>query len=369
MSPEGVGTRIQAASRPELAKPVSASSFSGDSANLDLIRAVLCVLGGHLHYFVTRHETELSWHFGQIGVIIFFVHTSFVLMMSLDRTKLAGPPLYWSFYLKRFFRLYPLSIFCVTVAFVLGVTPEPTEPFRHWSLVEYASNLTLTSNLFYITPMVGGLWTLPLEVQMYAALPFLHRIAKQRTVAFLLVCWALSVPLAMLQMRITMRLNVVAFAPCFVAGVISWRLSTLRSRSLPGWLWPFVFVASWGVFLVSSQSRIMYYRWAFALVLGLLIPLFQEISYRPLIKVSHIIAKYSYGIYLTHIALILFCLGLQTTPVVRWLVFVLLMTAVPIALFHGLENPMIRAGQSLSARFFPPSRMPRSVAARSTVSA
>jgi peptidoglycan/LPS O-acetylase OafA/YrhL len=334
------------------------SSLSRDNPNLDLIRAaaVLCVFGGHLHYFRTGKETDLSWHFGQIGVLIFFVHTSLVLMMSLDRTRLTGSSLFSAFYLKRFFRLYPLSIFCVVIAFVFGVSPEPPL-FRHWTWPEFASNLTLTTNLFYVTPMVGGLWTLPLEVQMYAVLPFLFRLAKKRSVAFILTFWwVFCIPVAIVQLQISARLNVLGFAPCFVAGIIAWRLSLKQRPRLPGWLWPIAFVASWEVFLISSQANIMYYRWAFSLLLGLMIPWFKDISYRPLVKVASIVAKYSYGIYLSHIGIILFSFGLHKSPVVRWLVFISLSVSAPVLMFHIIEDPMIRLGKLLAVRFFPPGR-------------
>jgi peptidoglycan/LPS O-acetylase OafA/YrhL len=348
----------QLPSQPEASAPGVSSSLSRDNPNLDLIRAaaVLCVFGGHLHYFVTGKETDLSWHFGQIGVLIFFVHTSLVLMMSLDRTRLAGRSLLASFYLKRFFRLYPLSIFCVTIAFVLGVSPGPPF-FPQWTGLQFASNLTLTTNLFYITPMVGGLWTLPLEVQMYVVLPFLFRLAKKKSVASLLTYWWIfCIPIAMIQLRISARLNVLGFAPCFAAGVIAWRLSMKRLPRLPGWLWPFAFVASWEVFLLSSQADIMYYRWAFSLLLGLMIPCFKDISWRPLVKAANVVAKYSYGIYLSHIAIILFSLGLDEPPVVRALVLFFLAVGVPIVLFHFIEDPMIRFGQLLPQRLFSPGR-------------
>jgi peptidoglycan/LPS O-acetylase OafA/YrhL len=275
-------------------------------------------------------------------------------MMSLDRTRLAGRPLLASFYLKRFFRLYPLSILCVTIAFVFGVSPEPPF-FVRWTWPEFASNLTLTTNLFYLTPMVGGLWTLPLEVQMYIALPFLFRLAKKKSVASLLTYWWIfCIPIAILQLRISARLNVLGFAPCFAAGVIAWRLSVKPLPRLPGWLWPFAFVASWEVFLQSSRADIMYYRWAFSLLLGLMIPWFKDITYRPLVKSAHVVAKYSYGIYLSHIAIILFSLGLGRSPVVRALAILFLSIGVPVALFHFIEDPMIRLGQSLAQRVFPP---------------
>ena len=84
-----------------------------ESPNLDLLRsvAVLAVLADHVA--ATRGIAQkhiFLWDLGSWGVLLFFVHTSFVLMMSLERLQFAGQQLYATFYIRRFFRIYPLSI-------------------------------------------------------------------------------------------------------------------------------------------------------------------------------------------------------------------------------------------------------------------
>src|SRR5215203_2216131 len=130
------------------------SHFRGDSPNLDLIRAVavLSVFFAHLSGIVLG-PSELAWHFGQMGVLIFFVNTSLVLMLSLERSRGEGAALVGDFYLRRWFRMYPLAVFCVTVALI--VRGEAS-----WAV--YLSNVTLTQNLTYMPDLVRGLWTLPL---------------------------------------------------------------------------------------------------------------------------------------------------------------------------------------------------------------
>jgi hypothetical protein len=59
--------------------------------------AVLCVLTAHLLHFCTGVHTTFQRHLGQLGVIVFFVHTSLVLMFSLERSKLQGQALFFSF--------------------------------------------------------------------------------------------------------------------------------------------------------------------------------------------------------------------------------------------------------------------------------
>ena len=66
-----------------------------NSPNLDILRAVavLTVVVDHLvptlrfhGYEVPRSVQSLTLHIGHAGVLAFFVHTSLVLMYSLERT-------------------------------------------------------------------------------------------------------------------------------------------------------------------------------------------------------------------------------------------------------------------------------------------
>src|SRR5437667_4195908 len=93
------------------------------SANLDVLRAiaVLLVLAQHLckRMYVDRIGWIPTSSLGHFGVLLFFVHTSLVLMYSMDRSGPTGPSLLKNFYIRRIFRIYPLSILTVLVAFLL----------------------------------------------------------------------------------------------------------------------------------------------------------------------------------------------------------------------------------------------------------
>jgi peptidoglycan/LPS O-acetylase OafA/YrhL len=56
---------------------------------------------------------------GSFGVLLFFVHTCLVLMYSMERSNLEGRRLADNFYIRRIFRIYPLSIFAVLAAVAL----------------------------------------------------------------------------------------------------------------------------------------------------------------------------------------------------------------------------------------------------------
>ena len=235
-------------------------------------------------------------------------------MLSLERARTDGAALFGSFYLRRFFRLYPLSMFCVTAGLrsrhqsAPGRGDPPLDGGRSISPIWRSPSICT-----YTDEMVGGLWTLPLEVQMYVALPFLYLASRAAPV------WRLGPHLARLHSPRdpaagdewpAVRL---AYAPCFVAGVLAWRLSKSLRRRIPGWLWPVAFAATWTVFLVAPREAALYFRWAFCLTLGLAIPWFEEMRVRPLVRSTHLIAKYSYGIYLSHVAVMLVSFHLPDT--------------------------------------------------------
>jgi peptidoglycan/LPS O-acetylase OafA/YrhL len=98
--------------------------------------------------------------------------------------------------------------------------------------------------------------------------------------------------------------------------------------------------------------------WVLCLLLGLAIPCFCEIQTNWLRVVSNRIATYSYGVYLSH----QFCIWFVDDPLrlfstwVKIPVLTLLLIAVPIALYHGVEKPMIRVGAALAERWS--ARMP-----------
>jgi peptidoglycan/LPS O-acetylase OafA/YrhL len=94
--------------------------------------------------------------------------------------------------------------------------------------------------------------------------------------------------------------------------------------------------------------------WAVCLAFGVGAPFFTQISSPWLTIPSHLIAKYSYGIYLTHF----FCIWLAfdrlhyvLPRIVRLPLFAALVTLLPILLFHFLEEPMMLFGKRVAKRF------------------
>src|SRR4051812_37319949 len=122
---------------------------------------------------VATHLLEVSGHLndavislGHAGVMMFFVHTAIVLMQSLERLDAdSDRNLALRFYIRRFFRIYPLPIFAVLlVVIVLRFYPHALNAFfgtYNPSQSQLLANLTLTQNLFGVQDIILVMWSLP----------------------------------------------------------------------------------------------------------------------------------------------------------------------------------------------------------------
>ena len=299
---------------------------------------------------------DLSWQrafheLGQAGVLLFFVHTSVVLMMSLERQQRSHFRMpYLVFVLRRAFRLLPLSMLVVAVVCVFRL---PVAEFKDSHLVggifdtrTVLTNLLLVQNVTLDDSVLTTLWTLPYEIQMYLVLPLLFLIAQRsRGLIPLLCAWGVSA-LAFELLKGNPHSNVIMFAPCFVAGVICYQLLRQRRGKLP-----FVLFAPALMLAVAGlQLRPGFHGWwAFCLGIAVLLSQFRELGPGLLRESCRVIARYSYGIYLSHVLCMwLGFVVLAAEPsVVRWLAFALSACLAPVLLYHAVEAPMIALGSRL----------------------
>lgn len=325
-------------------------SASNDLPNLDFLRsvAVLLVLLDHL----TRHyHHDRFGSLGFFGVLLFFVHTSLVLTYSMQRSRLSGSNLVKDFYIRRFFRIYPLSILAIFAAvalrlhadgrgLTLGLRPGPGE---------LISNLFLIQNLTGSASIIGPLWSLPYEVQMYLVLPFLF-MWRERSAVTLLVLWLVlgglgHFPEAYPSLR---WISLLIYTPNFLPGVLAATLP--EKRSFPAYLWPPFILVLIGTFFWRPTRMI---GGLLCLLLGSAIPRFKQMNFRPLTWVSHRIATYSYGIYLGHSFFVWYALTRHN----NWVIFWLMWLFIPAIIYHAFEHPIIQFGRRVATRAARPERL------------
>jgi peptidoglycan/LPS O-acetylase OafA/YrhL len=340
----------------------------GESPNLDLMRsfAVLSVFVDHIAgtFGIAQRHGDWFWALAHWGVLLFFVHTSFVLMMSMERLRLDGLKLHTTFYIRRLFRIYQLSIVAVVVVVMTRIPVASWDAYTHLSHRTIFSNLILCQNLFNRPSVMGPLWSLPLEVQMYLLLPALFIFVRRTSIGPLVGVWLASVGIGLVQPWLGAasfgqqlgidRLGIAEYIPCFLAGVIAYYISLRRNgRSLPFWAWAltlFVMAAVYSGWWVRAGNR-PYQKWICCLVIGLVVVQCAESTHQFLNRLTHHIAKYSYGLYLGQVPVLWLVFiklnGLR--PSLQWPLFIFLIIAVPVASYHLIEHPLIRIGARMSS--------------------
>jgi peptidoglycan/LPS O-acetylase OafA/YrhL len=320
--------------------------------NLDLLRSIAVLLVAVEHTLLALRVVQLGYWtiqwMGVVGVFMFFVHTSLVLMWSIDRA-----PNTMGFYVRRIFRIYPLSVVVIGLTVIFHI---PTMQniwgatyFQTGGSHNVASNLLLVQNLFGAGNILGVMWTLPLEVDMYFLLPFLYFfLRKNFSVWPVLALWFFAAAYD----RTTFPADVSTFAMCipiFLPGVMAWLLFARIKPRLPAFLMPCLVAGLLAGFMVRPNFRS---GWLVAMALGLALPWFRQIRMKWLIRVSHAVAQYSYGIYLIHPFSI--ALGINYlhgySMAVRMGVLIASLVVVVVALHHAVEKPMMQLGARLARK-------------------
>lgn len=338
------------------------------SANLDFLRAAAVALVVQAHLFAYFGKPAL-WVFepsqlGALGVVLFFVHTSLVLLQSLDRQHRSWGDrhFYLSFLVRRVFRIYPLSVVCVLSIAAFQIPQSLSPRGYHFELVRpdpltVVTNLLLVQNFFTCGSLMDPLWSLPFEFQMYLVLPVLYRVVKRTpTTGPVVAMWAVAALAVVLTGPRFAKYNAgwavfhlpsLNCVPCFLAGVLAYKASEGRTRYLPFVGLP-ALVLSVGFFYLLTYDALK--APLIALAVGSLLPAFRELESRWLRAACATVARYSYGIYLSHYVCIWFAfeamggLGLAA----RWSIFLAGAAALPVLMYHFIESPMIRLGNRLA---------------------
>ncbi|HXB26935.1 MAG TPA: acyltransferase [Gemmatimonadaceae bacterium] len=347
--------------------------------NLDILRAiaVLGVLVNHVFDAYGSSSSFGGW-FGRAGVLTFFVHTSLVLMSSMERQ---GTDDGWvtRFYVRRAFRIYPLAIVAILIAAGFRIT-HGVPVVHHPEVAPVPSPFVLAANLALVQNLVGArdilsvTWTLPVELQMYVLLPVCYVLARRdqplsHLLKLTMVGGAIGLGIQYARRALhdnphafglalrtppnLWKLTVFEFMPCFMCGVFVY--SFLRRGWKPGipWQWwvPLIVInmCAWGLLDHYYQYN-LWLQWGYCAIVAVIILSIQEIPENWLSHLGHEFAKYSYGIYLLHI--IGMWVGLTVLgmlPVwVEWIVAGGVTAMLPVLAYYTIEMPGIRLGQRLT---------------------
>lgn len=335
-----------------------------ESPNLDFLRSA--AVGAVLFDHISRQLGIPKFGaVGRAGVLLFFIHTALVLMFSLERLTRSGGNVTARFYVQRLFRIYPLCWTWVAIVVAFRIPHAHVEAVYVWGGWGWlVRNLLLVQNFTFTSLVIGPMWSLPYEVQMYLALPFVYLAACSRhALKYIALLWVSAAVVSVMLNRYyisTRGLNyddslhspVTYFIPCFLGGVVAFILSK-RPRSMHSfWLLPPA---------ILSFILLIYYfpfpraDWIGCTLMGTLLPRVFELRAEVFVRIFHNIAKYSYGVYLSHVPLLwIVFTRFHGIPVsLRWIIFSISLAAVSFACYKYVEKPMIDIGRRLARGMAP----------------
>jgi peptidoglycan/LPS O-acetylase OafA/YrhL len=152
--------------------------------NFDILRLILAILVFFYHWNIltSQHIENGIFHLGSYAVDMFFIVSGFLIFWSFDNDQNKK-----HFYIKRFFRIFPLYAFLIVLQtlFFIGFLDGNT-----LEILKY-----FVANIFFLNflaPSVGGalsglevdaingsLWTLKNEVVFYALVPLIFMLYKK----------------------------------------------------------------------------------------------------------------------------------------------------------------------------------------------
>jgi peptidoglycan/LPS O-acetylase OafA/YrhL len=227
-----------------------------------------------------------------------------------------------------------------------------------WPTTVVIANVALVQNLLGLNDVLGPLWSLPVEVDMYLLLPFCYVIARRPRSRDLVALFVGFVAAYLIASRPQIpggwRLNVFQFGPCFFGGVLAYHLLRIRQRSaLPSWTLGVVLaLAVVAVPLLYPILPADLKNWIPCLFLGAVLPFVAELKPSVITSVGKTIAKYSYGIYLLHVPVFWFAFDVcRALPLTAQSAIALIgLAVITWTAYYTIEQPAIRLGQHLTHR-------------------
>ncbi len=302
---------------------------------------------------------------GSTGVAIFFVLTSYVLMMSMERLQNKSRSFYIDFMIRRFFRIYPLVIVTVIFYYFSDIPSffDNGQVFlsAQVSVNGFLQNIFLIQNFTIEKDIIGPLWSLPYEFQMYFLLPIIFLYItnielKWKAIFLFFILLLLFFVMKSKVDSVNELLHYIQIPDyakwglCFIPGVVAYYAKKdFQEKAIP-------FKYIWIIIGLILFSRMFNYSFMIqvlsAILVGFTLVMFSEDFSQLLKKYSAVISKYSYGIYLSHMLAIYLGFELLGKTWGGWIVFLFTLVILPFLSYHLIEKPFINYGKSFCIKKF-----------------
>lgn len=152
--------------------------------NFDILRLILAILVFFAHWNILTSQdiSNQLFHLSGYAVHMFFIVSGFLIFWSFDANQNKK-----HFYIKRFFRIFPLYAFLIIlqtlffIGFSDGSTFEVIKYFiaNIFFLNFLAPSVGSTLSSLEVNAINGSLWTLKNEVVFYLIVPLLFMFYKK----------------------------------------------------------------------------------------------------------------------------------------------------------------------------------------------
>jgi peptidoglycan/LPS O-acetylase OafA/YrhL len=317
---------------------------------IDALRGIsaLLVLAQHivpLHWLgqgMLSDGNDFYLDLGRIGVATFFLISGFIIPFSISpRSTLR------SFWMSRFFRLWPVYIVTILLAVIMGADGAPKLSFS-----EILVNFTMFQQFVGVPNVLGVFWTLQIELVFYFLVSGMLLLGVVHDRKAVRAAFGLSVVLALamaagrfaIGVKLPVALPIGLMLMFFGAEL---RLARQADEALPAARIAHL-LASLAVVCLLGYSRGVGdnpYRWILAYSLGVVLFLhFERVKNMPAALVF--LGTISYSIYLLH-PLVISIFGNDEPITAVWIVSCTLLAAT--ASYYFIEKPFQRIGKRLGS--------------------
>ncbi len=344
--------------------------------------AILAVLLVHCHFYGRNQYPSYFvslFNHGDLGVQLFFIISAFTLCLSFDKRLLQEKHPVRNFYLRRLFRVVPL-FYLALIYYLFFFTGSDRSVLAIPTAINplvILSTLTFTHGLFpsAINTLVPGGWSLAVEMGFYLIFPFLFRYINslRRSVLFGFVTAlayqvfyylvykhpVFATPLLWQQF---LYYFLPSQLPIFLIGFMLFHLSTTKFSQLKFTQKDNIFIQL--VLLLTiiqlASISIFPYHFLYSLLFGFGIYLLSIHPTRFFVnRFTAYIGKISFSLYLVHFAILKYLSLFNLVDFVnqgllnfslRYLLLLVLGTALASLTYFLIEVPFIRLGQKLINR-------------------
>ena len=319
--------------------------------NFDILRLILSffVFFAHWNILTVQNMTNGLFHLSGYSVDAFFIVSGFLIFWSYDNNQNKK-----DFYIKRFFRIFPLYGFLIliqTIFFIIYSNGSVIEIVKY-----FLSNIIFLNFFSYsvgdlfshlsINAINGSLWTLKNEVFFYILVPYIFILYKKIGYKFLFFLYIVSVIYMFIIDYIGIAKLLVQFPSqlrLFIVGILLY-LFFDYIREKMHFVYLLIAIISIYYFYDSNYFRFTIYPF----LLGVLV-----IYLVYFIKPIQMSFDFSYSFYILHFPVIQLVLFFDINPSNQIISFISIFTVILILSYFSekyIEKKFIKLGKNIISR-------------------